>query len=105
MTDPTEEMEIYVDQELLTRAKGALMLDEGREPTTEEVIGKALQALVDEHTDDSPTIQTRPEPLIGGEVDTDDSIFDTPPYNPFENPGRDLPPGHPYGDRDSIIDD
>jgi len=68
MSDATEEMEVYVDTELLIRAKGALMLDNGREPTTEEVIGEALQALVDEHTDDderpsldlSPTAGFRP---------------------------------------------
>jgi len=53
MTDATEEMSVYVDTELLTRAKGALMLDQGREPTDEEVIGTALEALLDEHSDDS----------------------------------------------------
>ena len=45
--DRAEEMSVYVDQELLTRAKGAVMLDEGREVTDDAVIGKALQALVD----------------------------------------------------------
>ena len=44
--DRAEEMSVYVDQELLTRAKGAVMLDEGREVTDDAVIGKALQALV-----------------------------------------------------------
>jgi len=60
--DTTEELSIYVDTELLTRAKGVLMLNEGREPTTEEVIGKALQALVDEHTDDErPSLDLSPD--------------------------------------------
>ena len=45
--DRAEEMSVYVDQELLTRAKGAVMLDEGREVTDDAVFGKALQALVD----------------------------------------------------------
>ena len=44
---PGDEVSVYVDQELLTRAKGAVMLDEGREVTDDAVIGKALQALVD----------------------------------------------------------
>lgn len=43
-----DEIEVYVDSELLTRAKGALMLAEGREPTDDETIGKALEAFVDE---------------------------------------------------------
>ena len=33
--DRAEEMSVYVDQELLTLAKGAVMLDEGREVTDE----------------------------------------------------------------------
>jgi hypothetical protein len=44
--DRAEDMSVCVDQELLTRAKGAVMLDEGREVTDDAVIGKALQALV-----------------------------------------------------------
>ena len=32
---PRGEVSVYVDQELLTRAKGAVMLDEGREVTDE----------------------------------------------------------------------
>jgi len=43
---PRGEVSVYVDQELLTRAKGAVMLNEGREVTDDAVIGKALQALV-----------------------------------------------------------
>ena len=42
-----EEMSVYVDQELLTRAKGAVMLGEGHQLTDDAIIGKALQALVD----------------------------------------------------------
>jgi len=60
---PGDEVSVYVDQELLTRAKGAVMLDEGREVTDDAVIGKALQALVvvwekyQETADDEKTVQ------------------------------------------------
>ncbi len=47
MTD-AEEIEVYVDPEMLTKAKGALMLENGREPTDDETIGKALETFVDE---------------------------------------------------------
>jgi hypothetical protein len=59
------------------------MLDEGREVTDDAVIGKALQALVDEHSSGS-TVTSPPDLNLGTRQTIDIGEFEQISRSPFE---------------------
>jgi len=74
MTDHATEIGLYVDQDLLTRAKGMLMLETGREPTDDEVVAEALQRMVDGETDPETDVDSDDFDLTRSSVELNNEI-------------------------------
>jgi len=74
MTDHATEIGLYVDQDLLTRAKGMLMLETGRDPTDDEVVAEALQRMVDGETDPETDVDSDDFDLTRSSVELNNEI-------------------------------